>query len=196
MKFLKVGNQNNSGFTIVELLIVIVVIGILAAITIVAYNGIQTRARATALVSGIKSADKAFRILAAEQSRSTWWRDSGTVGSDAIYFDGPGNPGLNLIIANSDFGKYLQRVPSGSSTDSWQYDNDGDSRLTTACQAAGTEGAGWTGVVLAIAEVSNSVLIEVDKQIDDGNIYCGKVRASSVAQNGLLYQLSFTQTIE
>lgn len=34
----------SSGFTIVELLIVIVVIGVLAAITIVAYNGIQTRA--------------------------------------------------------------------------------------------------------------------------------------------------------
>jgi len=33
------------GFTIVELLIVIVVIAILAAITIVAYNGIQQRAR-------------------------------------------------------------------------------------------------------------------------------------------------------
>lgn len=32
------------GFTIVELLIVIVVIGILAAITIVAYNGVQDRA--------------------------------------------------------------------------------------------------------------------------------------------------------
>jgi prepilin-type N-terminal cleavage/methylation domain-containing protein len=32
------------GFTIVELLIVIVVIGILAAITIVAYNGVQNRA--------------------------------------------------------------------------------------------------------------------------------------------------------
>jgi prepilin-type N-terminal cleavage/methylation domain-containing protein len=35
------------GFTIVELLIVIVVIGILAAITIVAYNGVQNRARTT-----------------------------------------------------------------------------------------------------------------------------------------------------
>jgi len=36
-----------SGFTIVELLIVIVVIGILAAITIVAYSGITARANAT-----------------------------------------------------------------------------------------------------------------------------------------------------
>ena len=36
--------SKQTGFTIVELLIVIVVIGILAAITVVAYNGIQTRA--------------------------------------------------------------------------------------------------------------------------------------------------------
>ena len=38
-----------SGFTIVELLIVIVVIAILAAITIVAYTGIQNRAKASAV---------------------------------------------------------------------------------------------------------------------------------------------------
>ena len=40
--------RKDSGFTIVELLIVIVVIAILAAITIVAYNGIQNRAKSTA----------------------------------------------------------------------------------------------------------------------------------------------------
>jgi prepilin-type N-terminal cleavage/methylation domain-containing protein len=40
--------KKQAGFTIVELLIVIVVIGILAAITIVAYNGIQDRARLSA----------------------------------------------------------------------------------------------------------------------------------------------------
>ena len=33
--------RNSKGFTIVELLIVIVVIAILAALTIVAFNGIQ-----------------------------------------------------------------------------------------------------------------------------------------------------------
>ena len=39
------------GFTIVELLIVIVIIAILSAITIVAYNGIQARAKTTSIVS-------------------------------------------------------------------------------------------------------------------------------------------------
>ena len=47
-------NNKNRGFTIVELLIVIVVIGILAAITIVAFNGIQQRARNTMRVNEVK----------------------------------------------------------------------------------------------------------------------------------------------
>lgn len=38
-------NTYSKGFTIVELLIVVVVIAILAAITIVAFNGVQARAR-------------------------------------------------------------------------------------------------------------------------------------------------------
>lgn len=49
------GIKRDKGFTIVELLIVIVVIGILAAITIVAYNGIQQRAANTAITSGVSN---------------------------------------------------------------------------------------------------------------------------------------------
>jgi prepilin-type N-terminal cleavage/methylation domain-containing protein len=43
------GKQLIKGFTIVELLIVVVVIAILAAITIVAYNGIQNRSHDSAV---------------------------------------------------------------------------------------------------------------------------------------------------
>ncbi len=49
------------GFTIVELLIVIVVIGILAAITIVAYNGIQQRARNAQTISAAHDYLTAFQ---------------------------------------------------------------------------------------------------------------------------------------
>lgn len=55
-----------SGFTIVELLIVIVVIAILATISIVAYNGIQMRARdadRAADISQIKKKVEAYYAL-------------------------------------------------------------------------------------------------------------------------------------
>ena len=52
----KTQQTKQKGFTIVELLIVIVVIGILAAITIVAYNGIQKRATETVLKSDLSQA--------------------------------------------------------------------------------------------------------------------------------------------
>jgi prepilin-type N-terminal cleavage/methylation domain-containing protein len=47
--------NSHKGFTIVELLIVVVVIAILAAITIVAYNGIQTRAKTSSLNSDLRN---------------------------------------------------------------------------------------------------------------------------------------------
>lgn len=50
---MKAWAQKQRGFTIVELLIVVVVIAILAAITIVSYNGITQQAENTKTVNGV-----------------------------------------------------------------------------------------------------------------------------------------------
>ena len=55
--------NNQKGFTIVELLIVIVVIAILAAITIVAFNGIQNRSKTSAGQSQANSIVKKLEAI-------------------------------------------------------------------------------------------------------------------------------------
>lgn len=67
--------NNQKGFTIVELLIVIVVIAILAAITIVAFNGIQNRAKASSAQSAantvIKKAEAANSVASSYPTATT-----------------------------------------------------------------------------------------------------------------------------
>lgn len=75
------------GFTIVELLIVIVVIGILAAITIVAYNGIQQRARTDQTISAVASWVKALQLYKVDKGR---WPGGWTCLGDNYFYDSSG----------------------------------------------------------------------------------------------------------
>jgi len=69
-------------FTIVELLVVIVVIGILAAITIVAYSGIQDRSRTAKMRSDIASLNQAI-VLARNQTGTVLGAITGSFSSAA-----------------------------------------------------------------------------------------------------------------
>lgn len=56
------------GFTIVELLIVIVVIAILAAISVMVYGGIQNRANNSVVVNDLKQVVKKFQLAAIDNN--------------------------------------------------------------------------------------------------------------------------------
>lgn len=77
---LKVKNKKARGFTIVELLVVIVVIAILAAISIVAYNGIQARTRNDQTISAVRAYMNGIRMYAADYGHPPQPSDSGMSG--------------------------------------------------------------------------------------------------------------------
>lgn len=55
-------NKRRRGFTIIELMVVIIVISILAAITLLAYNGVQQRARNSQTASAVQAYLKTLNV--------------------------------------------------------------------------------------------------------------------------------------
>lgn len=128
MERMKRWADKGNGFTIVELLIVVVVIAILAAITIVAYSGISERSRYSAMRSELTSLNKAILMYHADNGvypitpvtsascSGSWCGWDQATGDNFIPGLSPKyisvTPQLSIDKANGD--TYLYRSPDGS----------------------------------------------------------------------------------
>ena len=92
------------GFTIIELLVTVIVIGILASITLITYRGIRERAEATAIITHVKQYATILEMYITHHGRapSANWRclgDSTTLPAGNGYEEGycfkPANGGTN-----------------------------------------------------------------------------------------------------
>lgn len=170
------------GFTIVELLIVIVVIGILAAITIMAYNGIQRRAQIVVTVDGLKKVEKSLRLWMIESGASAWPEEHTAAG---------GTPFSEMIAEHPEMKDFLQHTPAvaGVGTQEWFYDNDGSMKRPAyePCDDM------YRGVNIVIRYVSDMKIVEgINKEIDGNGggatpLACGKVRWHNNGTGGALF---------
>ena len=127
--------DKQKGFTIVELLIVIVVIGILAAITIVAYNGIQNRAKNSSTQSAIKQVQK---LVEAYNAQNGSYPSTGSLNN--VYTDSS-----CPFVADSDGQKTANWVPglsliSNSSLPQSNFGSGGRNGETAGCYTYASDG--------------------------------------------------------
>lgn len=110
--------KTTSGFTIVELLIVIVVIAILAAITIATYNGIQQRARDAIRKQDLAQIAKALKIYSVDNGNLIYTGSGcGANGNGSGWFSAsiysPNLPVASCLINSGALSKVLID-PSGT----------------------------------------------------------------------------------
>lgn len=136
--------KNNRGFTIVELLIVIVVIGILAALVVVTYNGIQQKARDTERKTDINAMHGQLEAFQAQNGRyptlanvnDATFRGANMKGLDPAALQDPKGSAQTLVASPAANGYSYQVTPSGcdngANGDCTQY------TLTATLEAGGT----------------------------------------------------------
>ena len=114
--------QRQSGFTIVELLIVIVIIGILATLVIVTFSGVQQKARDSERKTDINAIAGQLEAVYAQtgvyptltEVNDATWRTNNEFRIDLKAFADPSNATSQSLVATVTTGRYsYEPTPNG-----------------------------------------------------------------------------------
>lgn len=120
-----ISQAKQKGFTIVELLIVIVVIAILAAISIVAYNGVTQRARDNERQSDARNIVNAVSAYNSEESK--WLTTPQEVKSELAGYD-------TTKVPSEALDKVGGQVPDAQNKDRYQFETCSTNNITTGAK--------------------------------------------------------------
>ena len=108
----------NKGFTLVEILIVVIILGILAAIVIPQFTEASNDARVSALVSDLQTVRSQIELYKIQHLDNFPGMNDGTWVSTADFVTDLTTKTSLAGVAGTDYGPYLQKFPTNPFNDS------------------------------------------------------------------------------
>ena len=128
--------KNNKGFTLIELIVVLVIVGILAAIAVPQYLGFAEKARAAeaiGVISAIKTGEETYY---AGSSMGGYWSSGGSLASGTTI------PQLGISIPMSTMWTYSVRAVGSGCTITATRGSGGSGNIMLGTSTGGAS-AGW-----------------------------------------------------
>ena len=150
------------GFTLLELLVVIGIIGLLAAIILVSLTGARTSSKATRVLQDFQQLERAILLFADDEDIIEWWKDDKFPGLGA-------DPTIQELVDNTNLSTFLSREPAPPIGDDYRYNT-----VNGGYKCDGPDPT--RGVNLTLSNVPQKYFDIIDESIDgsDGPS-CGKI---------------------
>ena len=143
--------KNRTGFTLVEIMIVVVIIGLLAAMAIPAFQRVRMSSRHSALANDFRVFAEAFESYSLEYGQFPADSNIGVI-----------PPGVTATSSSLDLNSFAATTPIGGNYD-WDYNVFGK----------------FAAISVADATISDAELLAFDEKYDDGNLATGTYQGNT-----------------